>query len=307
MPASITVAGVPLDSFAYKVATRSGWRANPGVRSTSITASNVDGVIVPSRRAPLEPGAIGLSLWVRGRNYAEFTEHVDTLMSLFTVQDETFEVRLLTDAEYGIERICQARPSTQWVVEHLSPLHATFNVVLEIPSGTWTSTRYYVNTARPHYTSAPMALECGDPSISPTDIKILLRDPLDALDFTFHDGNATIEEYDRENVSLSLPSAIPSTSSLLLDFGSWHAYEVPRPSPSEVTADYFELKPNILTDYSADLRRRGPMFGTALMPLRVGAALPPRTPRLWMSIVPDDTVPYGIVPDVSVALRPRWI
>lgn len=302
--ASVTVAGVPLESVAYRVSTRTGWRVNPGVRGDGIGVANADGLLVPGRKAALEPGGFVLSMWVRGRTYAVFTEAVDTVMTLFTMQDGPVQVELETDADSGITRVCQARVKAGFEIEHQSPLHAEFRVVMEIPSGAWTATEYTL--VRRQAWGGIVPLDCGDPSLPPTDLQVLLRDPGNGVDFTLWDGHATLEERNRENVTLLLDAPVAAGRSLLLDLGQWSAIEVARPDPEDVTSDFFDDPPTALVDHTARLARRGPMFGRAMMPLRVGSALPPRVPQLLVDLVDDDDLP-GLVPDMTIAVRPRWV
>lgn len=306
--ASVTVAGVPLASAAYRVASRTGWRSFPGTRNTSISASNTDGVLLPGRQAPLEPGALGLSLWVRGRDYAEFTAHVDTLMALFATQRGTVEVRLATDEWNGVERVCQARTASQWAVDHISPLHAQFQVIMEIPSGTWTSPDYYVTTREPYtFANGPIPLECGDPSAPPTDIKVLLADPLAIDHVGLWDGYDEDQLGNGDSATLDLVSPLPSTSSILVDLGEWRAYEIQRPTLAQATPEWFDGAYVVLNDLTVDLDRRGPMFGRAMLPLQLGSALPPRTPKLTVLASGAPGSPYANLPEVAVAIRPRWL
>lgn len=305
MEPTLTVNGVSLDGLGYNVTSRTGWRSFPGVRATTIATSNADGVLVPNRRAPLEPGTLNLSMYVTGENYVEFTERIDTLMAVFSTPDGTVPVELNLDPEEGLIRTCQARTLAAWAVGHEGPLQADFSVVMEIPSGTWTTTGYAI--ARRVNFGDPLFVECQNPTYSITDSILLIRDPNIIVDFTVTDTHSDFEYGYRPSVSLLLASPVPSNRSLLFDFGRWSAGLIARPDVDEVDEGWFDNLPVYQTDLTSSLVRRGPMYGGSLLSLKPGETpLVPRIPGVHIDGVDGAGIPDPIS-DATLAVKPRWV
>lgn len=297
----ITVQGVALSSLAYGISTRTGWRSSPGVRAAEITAANADGVIVPDRRAPLEPGQFGLSMWVRGRTFAEFTSNLDTLMVVFSTQSGTVPVTM--DVDQGVTRVCQARTVASWSVDHVAPLHAQFNVVMEIPAGAWTSEDYYTRAAS---FAGEVRVLCDDPTALVTDSQLLMRDTGSAVDLIVYDVSVDLTESQRVFARLVLDEPLVEGRSLLWDLGGWRVVEIAQPDAEDVTPAWFDASPAVLVDHTADVYRQGPMWGRALLPLQPGGIVPPRDPGVGVIATDADTIPTT-VPGVTLAVRPRWL
>lgn len=302
--ASVTVNGVSLSSVAYGVSTRTGWRSAPGIRAQQIAPSNVDGVLVPDRRAPLEPGQIGLSMWVRGRTFAEFTAALDTLMRVFSTQRGTVPVTM--EIEPGVTRVCEARTVAAWSVDHKSPLHAEFQAVMEIPGGAWTTEGYAIGRRTTFGSDVPLSVVCDDPTAIITDAVLLIRDPGTAVDITVSDAAVDTLEAQRVFVRLLLDDPVPSNRSLIFDLGAWQVYECVRPDADDVTAAWFDDLPTATTDYTADAYRQGPMWGRTLLALEPGGIAAPREPGVRVDGVDGDTIPVP-TPDATLAVRPRWL
>ena len=299
--ASLIVDGVPLSSLAFDVSTRSGWRSFPGIRATSITASNTDGVLVPSRRAPLEPGQLTVSMWVRGVDYADFTARVDTLMATFTTPRDTITVEMETDV--GDWRVARARTVASWAVDHISPLHANIKVVLELVDGAWTAPEYSSATRTDFNVTEPLTVLCGDPTTTITDALLLIRDPGRAVSITIYDAAVSTVDAERIFARLDLEAPLASDRSLFFDLGQWKVGEVAR--PSSVTVEWFDFPPPLIVEH--DVFRAGPMFGRTLLPLEPGSRpQPPRTPGVRIDIVDDDGIPVA-TREATLAVKPRWL
>lgn len=301
----VTVAGASLDQWAYQITTRNGWQSTPGVRAVSVEAAHVDGVLVPDRRAPLEPGQFAVSMFVRGSSWPEYLANLDTLRAIFGTQRGPVEVTM--DTGDGTMRVCQARTVASWTPEHINPLIARFTVVMEIPSGVWTSPGYYLRAGVNVNVTTPLAVDCWDPTATVTDAQLLIRDPGGAVDFWLSDASVSPLEAQRIWVRLTLPTVVAADKSLLFNLGAWQVLLIDRPDLADVDEAWFDVTRYSLTDYTSLLQRNGPMFGTSLLPLEPGAGpLPPRQPALRLDVNDADVLPTS-VPSAVLAVRPAWL
>lgn len=301
----ITVNGASLDEWAYKITTRNGWQSTPGVRAVSVEAAHHDGVLVPDRRAPLEPGQFAVSMFVRGETWPEYLSNLDTLRAIFSTQRGTVEVTM--DAGDGVVRICRARTIASWTPEHVNPLLARFTVVMEIPSGVWTSPGYYITSAESVDVTDAIAVDCWDPTATVTDAVLLVRDPGMAVRWTLSDASVDTLEAQRIWVGLTLGSPVPSDRSLLFDLCRWRVIEIARPAAGDVDEAWFDTARIATTDYTNTIVRNGPMFGAALLPLEPGTGpLPPRRPAIRLDSIDADDIPT-FAPSVTLAVRPAWL
>ena len=301
----VTVDGVELDDVCYAVTTRTGWRTSPAVRASQIQTATGDGVLVPERRAPLQPGQVSLTMWVRGSDYSELTAVLDMLFALFNTQRGPVPVTI--DVGGGQVRTAMARTIATITPDHSAPLHAKLTAVMEIPSGRWEAADYYVSAWE--YADADEALTviCGDPTAEIVDHQLLLRVPGTGIVFTVWDGNVDTAATRRIWAELRLTAPIASGRSLLFDFGRWTCHEIARPTLAGADADWFTSPPAVLVDHTAHILRQGPMYGGCLLPLLPGAAgRPPRAPALGVDAIDDDDLPTAITSAVW-AVRPAWL
>lgn len=301
----VTVNGASLDQWAYQITTRNGWQSTPGVRAVSVEAAHVDGVLVPDRRAPLEPGQFAVSMFVRGSSWPEYLANLDTLRAIFGTQRGTVEVTM--DTGDGTMRVCQARTVASWTPEHINPLIARFTVVMEIPSGVWTSPGYYLAAGTAIDITEPVTVECWDPTATITDAQLLLRDPGAAVRWTLSDASVDTMEAQRIWLRLALPAPVAADRSLLFDLGGWSVIEVSRPDAVDVDEDWFTGSHVALADHTSIVTRNGPMFGGSLLPLESGTGpLPPRQPGIRLDSIDADDIPtYAAA--VVLAVRPAWL
>lgn len=304
MEPTLKVNGVPLDGLGFDVITRTGWRSFPGFRATTIATSNADGVLVPNRRAPLQPGALNLAIYVTGKNYVEFTERIDTIMSIFATPNGTVPVEMNLDPEEGYIRVCEARTLAAWTVNHEGPNQADVNVVMEIPAGTWTTTDYFVTREQNVLVDDLIQVECWNPTYTITDSLLLIRDPGTARYITMNDeGDDTIN---RPVVSLNLQADVASNRSILVNFGQWTAGLISRPDADDVTEEWFADPPLYTLDLTSRLVHSGPMYGQSILTFQPGATpLVPRMPSLIIDAV-DELYVTTALPDVFFAVKPRW-
>jgi hypothetical protein len=299
----ITVDGVPLDSLAYKITTRNGWQSTPGLRAASVEAAHTDGVLVPDRAAPLEPGQVAFSMFVRGNDWPEYVANLDTLKRLFSTPRGTIPVTMDTGE---VVRVCQARTVASWQPEHVNPLHSRFTVVMEIPSGVWTTADYELRRYQAVSVTTPLAVDCWDPTAKLTDVQILIRDPGAAVEWTLSDAGVDTIERQRIWLQISAPAPLAADRSLLIDLGQWSATTIARPAAVDVDAAWFDTPKVTVTDLTGSIVRNGPMFGRSLLPLEPGGVLPPRVPAVSLDPVDGDDLPTSS-PDVHVAMRPAWL
>lgn len=301
----ITVNGVALDDWAHNVTTRNGWQSSPGLRAASVEAAHTDGVLVPDRAAPIEPGQITLSMFVRGRDWAEYVANLDTLKRLFSTPRGTVEVTMDTG---DVVRVCQARTVASWQPEHVNPLHARFTVVMEIPSGVWTTADYSIKRATIAAVTTPIPVMCDDPTAKIGDAKVLIHKPATGIEWTLSDGNVDPVEQQRIWVSFSYAEPLASDRSILVDLGQWKVSVIARPDIGDVDAAWFAAEHTALVDLTSSVVRSGPMFGRSLLPLEPGAGpLPPREPSVRIDGVDDDGLPLYTIEDVVVAVKPAWL
>ena len=227
----ITVDGVRLDSVAYSVTTRNGWQSTPGLRAASVEAAHVDGVLVPDRAAPLEPGQIALSMFVRGSDWPEYVYNLDTLKRLFSTPRGTVEVTMDTGDQV---RVCQARTVASWQPEHINPLHARFTVIMEIPSGVWTTARYAVQRASIVGANKPVRVVCGDPTAKVTDAQVLIHKPATGVEWWLADGNVSPLEQQRIWCRFSYTAPLPAGRSILVNLGQWRVSVITQPDVADV-------------------------------------------------------------------------
>ena len=300
----ITVDGVKLDNLAYKVTTRNGWQSTPGLRAASVEAAHVDGVLVPDRVAPLEPGQIALSMFVKGRDWPEYVYNLDTLKRLFSTPRGTVEVTM--DTGDGV-RVCQARTVASWQPEHVNPLHARFTVVMEIPSGVWTTARYVVKRGLDVSSERPIGVVCGDPTARITDTQVLIHKPGTGIDWLLSDGNVDPVEQQRIWLRFNFAEPLPANRSILVNLGQWSVSVIAQPDLADVDPDWFAGTRPVLEDLTPSLVRNGPMFGRSLLPLEPGGPLPPREPAVRVDAVDDDGLPLISILDVFAAVKPAWL
>ena len=299
----VTVNGAPLDTWAYDVTTRTGWHSSPGVRGVSVEAAHVDGVLVPDRRTPLEPGQIALSMWVRGRTWAEYVANLDSLKAIFSTQRGPVAVTM--DVGDWQVRTCQARTVASWAPSHKSPLHAEFTVVMEIPAGVWTSADYHLRRQGSVTAATPVLVDCGDPTATVTDSLLLMWDAgATARRWTIRDAT---DPDGREWARLTLPATVSTSRSLMWDFRRWRVTEIGRPSVDAIDAAWFASPPEgYLADHTDRVQRNGPMTGSGLLTLDPGGPLAPRQPGVTIEATNVSGTPVS-VPAVWLAVRPTWL
>lgn len=224
-----TLDGVPLRDPELRWFTdrETGIRIVPARRIPELRFPGVDGIsFIP--RAPYDPGAVRINMYVRGATYALLRQHIEFLSGLFAQRGRLMELREHYDDNPNNDRVAEVTLASSADPQITSLTSATMTFILSIPGVFWRSPEVHEGTTPPLH-KAPLQGFAVEPASFELPSLYGGNAPIDDLLIKVHKGTfgtATISDPASGNslsVNFGTFGSMLATETLLIDTKNWNS------------------------------------------------------------------------------------